>query len=467
MQLKIIFQDMSETLKKSFFIYLIMLVLEFVILILVARHAGWSLSPYMGGFDTNEYLAIGRNLAENQVYSKSSQAPFLPNFTRSPGYPFWLAFVYLIFNSFKPAIFLGMFIFSLSAPLIYLIIREIFSEKLAFWSGIIFALEPRMAFSAPFLLSEQIFLPLFLLAVFFAVMFFIHSENKNYILLSAWTLGISAPIRLISLFLWPFMVIFFFLKLYRKQKTIGIFKILGVATLIFILFILPWSIRNRLVIGTWQPSAIIGTQLYGYLENLRAYRGIPREKTFQEVLVQAARSSGGGGWETPQSVSILTKESLTEIKNNWLTVIRVYIFRAGFFFIIDGYKGIASYITDMKPHFISFADFLTNLRFKEIFSAFKEFSLPELILPILGRVIWLIITLLSFSGIFISYKKMLDYQLILIFFSFLILYFASFTTSVPAMDPRFRMPVNGFLIAFALVSIFYIFKFNFEHKHYD
>lgn len=441
-----------------------MLVLELVIFILVARHAGWSLNPYMIGFDTNEYLAIGRNLAENQVYSKSPQAPFLPNFTRSPGYPFWLAFVYLIFNSFKPAIFLGMIIFALSASLIYLIMREVFSEKLAFWSGIIFALEPRMAFSAPFLLSEQIFLPLFLLAVFFAVKFFVHPESKNYILLSALVLGISAPIRLISLFLWPFIALFFFLKLYKKQKTIRIFKILGAATLIFILFILPWSIRNRLVIGTWQPSAIIGTQFYGYLENLRAYRGIPREKTFQNVLVQAARSSGSGGWETPQSVSILTKESLAEIKSNWLNVVRVYVFRVGFFLVIDGYKGIASYITDIKPHFIGFTDFLIKLQFKEIFFAFKKFSLPELILPILGKVIWLTIALLSFFGIFISYKKMLSYRLILIFFSFLIFYFASFTTSVTDMDPRFRMPINGFLITFTLISIFYIFKLNFKRE---
>ena len=448
--------------KKSALIYFLMLGLEFVILILVARHAGWSLNQYMIGFDTNDYLTIGRNLAENRVYSKSLQAPFLMDFTRSPGYPFWLAFIYWVFNSFKPAIFLGMIVFSLSAPLIYLTMREIFSEKLAFWSGIIFALEPRMAFAAPFLLSEQIFLPFFLLAVFFTVKFFIHPDNKNYILLSALALGISAPIRLISFFLWPFMVIFFFLKLHKKQKTIEIFKVLGIATLIFISVTLSWSIRNRLVIGTWQPSAIIGTHLIGFLETLKEYQGIPEEKTFQEVLVQYARSSGNSGRETIQSMSMLTKESLTGIKNNLLITIRVYVFRAGLFSVIDGYKGIASYITNVRPHPISFSNLLTKLQFKEIFSAFNEFSLPELILPILGRIIWLMIVSLSFFGIFISYKKMVNYRLIIILFSFLILYFANFAILTPEMDPRFRMPVNGILFTFALVAIFHIFKINFK-----
>ena len=254
--------------KKSALIYFLMLGLEFVILILVARHAGWSLNQYMIGFDTNDYLFVYRQINDNNN-------------------------IYWVFNSFKPAIFLGMIVFSLSAPLIYLTMREIFSEKLAFWSGIIFALEPRMAFAAPFLLSEQIFLPFFLLAVFFTVKFFIHPDNKNYILLSALALGISAPIRLISFFLWPFMVIFFFLKLHKKQKTIEIFKVLGIATLIFISVTLSWSIRNRLVIGTWQPSAIIGTHLIGFLETLKEYQGIPEEKTFQE-----ARSSiACEGWQ--------------------------------------------------------------------------------------------------------------------------------------------------------------------------
>ena len=170
---------MSPTLKKSVFIYFLALGLGLIILILVARHAEWSVSPYMTGFDTIEYSIIAKNLLENHTFSKSFAAPFIPNFFRSPGYPFWLAFIYLIFGSLKPAIFLGMIIFAFSAPLTYLITREVFSEKLAFWTGIIFALEPRMAFSVPFLLSEQIFMPLFLLSIFFSVKFFNNPEKKN------------------------------------------------------------------------------------------------------------------------------------------------------------------------------------------------------------------------------------------------------------------------------------------------
>ncbi|MCX6813414.1 MAG: glycosyltransferase family 39 protein [Candidatus Azambacteria bacterium] len=452
--------------KKSFFIYLIMLGLELVLLILVARHAGWSINPYMTGFDTIEYSTIARNLIENHAFSKSSIAPFIPNFFRSPGYPFWLAFIYLIFGSFKPAIFLGIIIFAFSAPLIYLIMREVFSEKLALWTGIIFALEPRMAFSAPFLLSEQIFMPLFLLAVFSAIKFFNNPQKKKYILLSAVLLGVSTLIRGISLYLWPILAIFFFIKLYKTRPLLEILKILGLATIILILVMSPWLIRNRLTLGTWQSSSLFGVQLYwGFLENLEGYLSGSRELVHQK-LVSHANYLVGDNFETPQAISILANSALTEIKSNWRASIKVYVSNLASFFIIDGYKGIASYVVDIKPNYIKFSDFIMKGQFKEALSHLKNLSFLEIIIPIFGRALWAILTFLGFIGIFLSIKKMPQQRPILILFSILIFYFAILTGSVVAMDPRFRMPINGFLFAFALVSIFHIFKINFKAKEY-
>ena len=78
-----------------------MLGVELIFLILIAGHAQWSLNPYLTGVDTIDYTTIARNLAENHAFSKSSTTPFIPNFFRLPGYPFWLAFIYLIFGSLK------------------------------------------------------------------------------------------------------------------------------------------------------------------------------------------------------------------------------------------------------------------------------------------------------------------------------------------------------------------------------
>lgn len=321
-----------------------------------------------------------------------------------------------------------------------------------------------MAFSAPFLLSEQIFLPIFLLSIFFAVKFLNNPQKKKYILLSAVLLGLSALIRGISLYLWPILVIFFFIKLYKTYPLPEILKTLVLATVILILVMSPWLIRNRLILGTWQSSSIFGVQLYwGFLENLEGYLNNSRDFAHKN-LVDRAYYLIGNNFETPQAVSILTNESLTEIKNHWRASIKIYLFNLSSFFAIDGYKGIASYVANIKPNFINFGDFLVKFQFKEIFFRLKDFSFLDLALPVFGRILWTGITVLSFIGIFLSIKGMPNKRLALLLFSFLIFYFAVLTGSVVAMDPRFRIPVNGFLFAFALVSIFHIFKINFKTK---
>lgn len=440
-----------------------MLGLELLIFILVTRHAGWSLNPYITGFDTIEYQILAQNLVENQTFSKSLTTPLIPNFFRSPEYPFWLAFIYWIFGSFKPAIFFGMTIFALSASLIYLIMREVFSEKLAFISGIVFALEPRMAFSAPFLLSEQIFLPLFLLSIFLAVKFFNNTEKKSYILLSAVFLALSALVRGISLYLWPILLILFFVKLYKTRPLMEILKTLLLATVIFILVMSPWLIRNRLTLGTWQSSSLFGVQLYwGFLENIEGHLNNSRDFVHQN-LIDRANYLVGDNFETPQAISILTNAAIIEIKNNWRTSVKIYVFNLGLFFITDGYKGIASYVTDIKPNFINFGDFLVKLQFKELLFRLKNFSFFDLILPVSGRILWTVITILSFFGIFLSVKRISNKRPALILFSFLIFYFAVLTGSVVAMDPRFRIPVNGFLFSFALVTVFKLIKKEYKY----
>ena len=455
---------MTTKVKKSLIIYIAAIGMELMLLVLVARHAGWSLNPYITGFDTFEYSTIARNLVENQTFSKSLTAPFIPNFFRSPGYPFWLAFIYSIFGSFKPAIFLGILVFAFSAPLIYIIIREVFSEKLAFLSGIIFALEPRMAFSAPFLLSEQVFLPIFLLSIFFFVKFFHNPQKNSFILLSALVLSISALVRGVSLYLWPICMVLLFITFYKKRPLIKIIKTLALSAVIFIVVMSPWLIRNKLTLGTWQSSSLFGVQLYwGHLETLERYLGVPQDIAHQKNFDRAVRLVGNN-FETSQAVSILTKEALTIIKKNPLAYAKVYIFNLGLFFITDGYKGIASYIVNLKPNYINFGDFFITFKFKEVTVFLKNFSFLELIIPIFGRITWIALTMLSFAGIVISIKHMLRERPVLILFSVMIFYFAILTGPIFSPDPRFRTPINGFLISFSLVTVFKLMKKEYTYE---
>lgn len=450
--------------KKLTLIYFLALGLGIFILIFVARHANWSLTPYLNGNDTVEYLAIAKNLAISGEYSKSVVAPFTPNFFRLPGYSVWLALIFSIFKSFVLAVFLGAIVFALSAPLVYLIMREVFSEELAFWSGIIFALEPRMAFSAPFLLSEQIFIPLFLFAIFFVVKFINYPERKRFILLFAALFGLLALFKAIVLYLWPIFIIFFYLQLKRKRQSLkSAIKIIALSTSIFVVIIAPWLIRNKIVLNTWQLSSTGGLVIYwGHLEILERYLGTPSIFAYQK-LIDRANKLVGADFESVESAKILTREAFAEIKNHPKEYLRVYISNLPLFFITDGYKGIVSYTSDMRQNYVNFSDLLLRLKFREFFKGLRDFSIFNIILPIVGRSIWFGLTILSFLGAYLSIKNIVKKRFILILFALLILYFAIFTGPI-GFDPRYRMPVNAFLISFALVTIFKLMKKEYGYE---
>jgi len=116
--------------------------------------------------DANEFQILVKNIINHRDFSLETSAPFLPTNFRTPGYVSFLLIIYLIFSSFKPAIFIGAAIFALSAPLAYLIGKEIFQEKIAFLAAILFAIEPWAIFQSGFLIAEQIFLPVFLLSIY-------------------------------------------------------------------------------------------------------------------------------------------------------------------------------------------------------------------------------------------------------------------------------------------------------------
>src|SRR3989344_4345016 len=125
--------------KKEIFLFFLMLALEAGMIFTLTNFNDLSIFFRSDG---TEYQRLVKNIINNGEFSLDKQTPFVPTDYRTPGYPFWLAFIYIIFKSFTPAIFIGAVAFAVSAPLVYLIGKEIFEEKIAFWSAILFAIEP-------------------------------------------------------------------------------------------------------------------------------------------------------------------------------------------------------------------------------------------------------------------------------------------------------------------------------------
>ena len=87
--------------------------------------------------------AVGWNLANGHGYTASQTEPRVPGIFRTPGYPFFLAFIYMIFgHSYVNVYFAQAVLDSFSAVVLYRIASRYVSTEIAILSGFLYALYP-------------------------------------------------------------------------------------------------------------------------------------------------------------------------------------------------------------------------------------------------------------------------------------------------------------------------------------
>ena len=155
--------------------------------------------------DSMAYKATALNIIEHGSFSDPGQSE--PNNFRAPIYPLWLSLIYLLFGTFELAIPIGIIVFSFTAPLTYLIAEELFNEKVAWLSGFLVAFEPWAAFLTGTIMSEQVFMPMFLLSVYLFIKY-LKEDSLVFLCFSSGLLGISALTRPNVLYLFPILLIF-------------------------------------------------------------------------------------------------------------------------------------------------------------------------------------------------------------------------------------------------------------------
>jgi len=149
-------------LQKSTDIFLISLLVHAVVALALSLHGeGAFLMP-----DSFSYLPIAQNLVEHGVYSGDA-VNLVPHNFRTPLYPLFLTpFVMLNVPIFFVAFAQGILV-SLAAVFLYLLGRRLFSEKVAVSAAILLGIEPGGVFISNLILTESLFVFLFVPALFF------------------------------------------------------------------------------------------------------------------------------------------------------------------------------------------------------------------------------------------------------------------------------------------------------------
>lgn len=191
-----------------------------------------------------------------------------------PAYEYFLAGVYKIFGHHIEIVWiLQALLHAITALLIFLICRSLSGRpalrrsfgkgeqagafggkekgvKIGLIAAILFGFHPDLIEISAMLMTETLYLFWIVLAIYFFVKLFNEPDKLKFSVLLALSLGITVLNRPSAALFLPIILIFYLIQ--KRYKAMMIFLLL------FILCLVPWTIRNYLVYHRFIPTTLIG-----------------------------------------------------------------------------------------------------------------------------------------------------------------------------------------------------------------
>lgn len=235
---------------------------------------------------------------------------------RPPGYPFFLSLIYRAagFDARLPAARLAQAALGATLPVLsYLVARRLgLRARTALVGGLAVAFYPFLWFLPAGLATENLFLPLSMLAILI-LLEHSHDGRARLALLAGLTLGAAALTRGVMLAATPIAAWW----LYRRSNRprVGLLVFAGM----FLLVTGPWAVRNSIVLG--RPAFADGSLSYNLFVGYHP-QGDGGFDIEQAVLpLQYLDDAPRDRWTMEQAVSFITNDPLqipTRITQRWV-----------------------------------------------------------------------------------------------------------------------------------------------------
>lgn len=220
--------------------------------------AAFVLIPAMEGSaflprDPDKWGLLSRNLHDGLGFRYD--AALQPTIFRGPVYPAFLASLAGLTFGFRDAtVFVAQsLLLGLGVLFTWLAAREMLPQRAARWSAWVAALNPLAAWYAGRYLIEPLYTALLSLFLWLTVRFW---KNRNWANGATWglMLGLLTLTKSVTLLLGLFLLPFFALESLRPlklQRSASSWLAYGLALALMAVVVLPWSIRNHRLTGTW------------------------------------------------------------------------------------------------------------------------------------------------------------------------------------------------------------------------
>src|SRR3972149_5767271 len=146
--------------------------------------------------------------------------------------------------------------------------------KIPFWAFLIWAIEPFWAWQNFQLASENLYMPIFLAAMFFLFNFF-KQGTIRHIALASFFFGLAALTRPTALLMPAFIsvtliaLVFFRNKIktddaFFKKSVKEVVILLLIFNVLFLAVLAPWIIRNKIIYDRFSFANLSATNVYYY-----------------------------------------------------------------------------------------------------------------------------------------------------------------------------------------------------------
>ena len=199
--------------------------------------------------DAHEYLALADSIRSEGEYSRGGEGTRM----RQPLYPMFLVGIQSIFGTnIRFVQVLQALLIAGTVVIFYSLARRIFDARISFLAALFLSIYIPFTVRAALVISETLFIFLMFLSLYLVVAALQEQRGKHYIA-GGVVLGLAFLTRpnviLLPLALIPVLIFFA-----RHQTSMGRAILLSsVFTLAFLAVLVPWTIRNAVVLGEYTP----------------------------------------------------------------------------------------------------------------------------------------------------------------------------------------------------------------------
>lgn len=393
--------------------------------------------------DSKGYVLLAQNMLEHNVFSLSDP-PYAPESFRSPGYPTFLAGLFLIFGFSLVALFVHALIMS-AAPLLAYVLFRPYHERAAFWGATIFAFEPVRIYLSSSFLSDAFFSVLFLASL---VSLERGREKKSYawVVVSGLLVGALILVRPIALFIPLLFAGYYVFRVPSRQGLISA-CIVGIVSAITIF---PWLLRNHMVFDSWNLSSVGAANLVLYnAPEFLTWRPDPHGQSVLDAFNTEQSSLPRSEALSLRRNPVFTATFRDVINGHEVQYVFFHVVKTVPFFLSDGLRDT---VRLFKVDIGSMPNISTAIMTGDMMSlvSYVRSGGIAIMLLLLGSGFWTIVTL---GWIGASVRAIIRREwLPILFMSALIMYFALLTG--PVSNARYRLPIEALMITLA-VTFFY------------